>query len=66
MPRGFPPGEPLDHRPTGNAAAAGHHGQTRTPELCLSPMTDTPDAVVRNSWAPAYVPPSAERESLAK
>ena len=29
-------------------------GLTRTPELCLWPMTDTPDAVVRNPWAPAF------------
>jgi amidase len=29
-------------------------GLTRAPELCLWPMTDTREAVVRNPWAPAY------------
>jgi amidase len=29
-------------------------GLTRVPELCLWPMTDTPAAVVRNPWVPAY------------
>ena len=29
-------------------------GLTRAPELCLWPMTDTSEAVVRNPWAPSY------------
>ncbi|MDT5356221.1 MAG: amidase [Mycobacterium sp.] len=29
-------------------------GLTRVPELCLWPMTDTAEAVVRNPWAPTY------------
>jgi amidase len=29
-------------------------GLTRTPELCLWPMTDAADAIVRNPWAPGY------------
>jgi len=29
-------------------------GLTRVPELCIWPMTDSPEAVTRNPWAPAY------------
>ena len=36
------------------AAGAVIVGLTRAPELCLWPMTDTREAVVRNPWAPAY------------
>jgi amidase len=36
------------------AAGAVIVGLTRTPELCLWPMTDTSEAVVRNPLAPAY------------
>jgi amidase len=36
------------------AAGAVIVGLTRTPELCLWPMTDTSEAVVCNPWAPAF------------
>jgi amidase len=36
------------------AAGAVIIGLTRTPELCLWPMTDTVEAVVQNPWAPAF------------
>ncbi|MGI6872725.1 amidase family protein [Amycolatopsis sp. 3B14] len=29
-------------------------GITRVPELCIWPMTDSPEAVTRNPWAPEY------------
>ena len=36
------------------AAGAVIVGLTLVPELCLWPMTDTSEAVVRNPWAPTY------------
>jgi amidase len=36
------------------AAGAVIVGLTRAPELCLWPMTDTSEAVVRNPWAPPF------------
>jgi amidase len=36
------------------AAGAVIVGLTRAPELCLWPMTDTAEAIVRNPWAPDF------------
>jgi amidase len=36
------------------AAGGAIVGLTRAPELCLWPMTDTSEAIVRNPWAPGY------------
>jgi amidase len=36
------------------AAGAVIIGMTRTPEMCLWPMTDTAEAIVRNPWAHAF------------
>ncbi|GAB3566621.1 amidase [Amycolatopsis endophytica] len=36
------------------AAGAVIVGVTRVPELCIWPMTDSPEAVTRNPWAPEY------------
>ncbi|WP_208646210.1 amidase family protein [Amycolatopsis thermalba] len=36
------------------AAGAVIVGITRVPELCIWPMTDSPEAVTRNPWAPEY------------
>jgi amidase len=37
------------------AAGAVIVGLSRVPELCVWPMSDTPDGVARNPWEPAYV-----------
>ncbi|MDQ7807178.1 amidase family protein [Amycolatopsis sp. A133] len=36
------------------AAGAVLVGLTRVPELCIWPMSDTPDGIARNPWDPAY------------
>jgi amidase len=36
------------------AAGAVLIGLTRVPELCIWPMTDTPDGIARNPWDPTY------------
>ncbi|KAA9162279.1 amidase [Amycolatopsis acidicola] len=36
------------------AAGAVIVGLTRVPELCIWPMTDSPEAITRNPWNPAY------------
>lgn len=36
------------------AAGAVLVGLTRVPELCIWPMTDTPDGIARNPWDPTY------------
>ncbi|MEC3980600.1 amidase [Amycolatopsis sp. H20-H5] len=36
------------------AAGAVIVGLTRVPELCVWPMSDTPDGVARNPWEPSY------------
>ncbi|MEU4254040.1 amidase family protein [Amycolatopsis sp. NPDC026612] len=36
------------------AAGAVVIGLTRVPELCIWPMTDTPDGIARNPWDPTY------------
>ena len=36
------------------AAGAVIVGLTRVPELCIWPMTDSPESVTRNPWAPEY------------
>ena len=36
------------------AAGAVIVGLTRVPELCIWPMSDGPDGIVRNPWQPAY------------
>jgi amidase len=37
------------------AAGAVIVGLSRVPELCIWPMSDTPDGIARNPWEPAYV-----------
>jgi amidase len=37
------------------AAGAVIVGLTRVPELCIWPMSDTPEGIARNPWEPAYV-----------
>jgi amidase len=36
------------------AAGAVLVGLTRVPELCIWPMSDTPDGIARNPWEPTY------------
>jgi amidase len=36
------------------AAGAVIVGLTRVPELCIWPMSDSPDGIARNPWQPAY------------
>ncbi|NBH12540.1 amidase family protein, partial [Amycolatopsis sp. SID8362] len=36
------------------AAGAVLVGLTRVPELCVWPMSDTPDGIARNPWDPTY------------
>jgi amidase len=36
------------------AAGAVIVGLTRVPELCIWPMSDTPEGIARNPWQPAY------------
>jgi amidase len=36
------------------AAGAVLVGLTRVPELCVWPMSDTPDGIARNPWEPSY------------
>jgi amidase len=37
------------------AAGAVIVGLSRVPELCIWPMSDTPDGIARNPWEPTYV-----------
>jgi amidase len=37
------------------AAGAVIVGLTRVPELCIWPMSDTPEGIARNPWEPTYV-----------
>jgi amidase len=37
------------------AAGAVIVGLSRVPELCIWPMSDTPDGIARNPWEPSYV-----------